>query len=157
MKHNKNRQIFIILFLIGILIFELVFYVQKKYSISTFSVDATTQAEIKDELIIALFQKNIIADSNKFYDKYFSDGLEYFNYEFKIKEVSKQGTPVDIYITFETTPVTGAHWPVGDDEITYKVDVFGKKKLVSFAHKKSYEIPEWLQNYLIRPYPDMMK
>lgn len=96
---------------------------------------------------------NIIADSNKFYDNYFSDGLEYFNYEFKIKDISKQGEPVNIYITFETTPMIGAHWPVGNDEITYKVDVFGNKVLDKFTHKKSYDIPPWLQNYIIKPLP----
>lgn len=103
--------------------------------------------------IITLFMQNIIADSNTFYNNYFSTELEYFNYEFKIKDIKKQTSPPYIYITFETTPVIGAHWPVGDDEITYKVDVFGNKTLESFTHKKSYDLPPWLQNYLIKPYP----
>ncbi|WP_312106770.1 DUF3888 domain-containing protein [Lachnoclostridium sp.] len=127
-------------------------YLRKNHVITTFSIESTTKSEIKDELIIALFMNNIITDSNKFYDNYFSDGLEYFNYEFKIKDIKKELG--NIHITFETTPVIGAHNPVGDDEITYKVDVFGTKTLENFTHKKSYEIPPWLQNYMIKTYPE---
>lgn len=154
MKRNKEWQFILILILSGILLFEIVFYLQKDYTIPAFNTELTTEAEIKDELIIALFMDNIIADSSKFYDNYFSDGLEYFNYEFKIKDIKKEDEPVNIYITFETTPVIGAHNPVGDDEIIYKVDVFGNKKLENFIHKKSYEIPSWLQNYMIKTYPE---
>ncbi len=155
MKHNKKWQFIVILILSGILLFEMIFYLQKKHIIPTFSVKSTTKSEIKDELIIALFMDNIIADSSKFYDNYFSDGLEYFNYEFKINDIKKQGEPVNIYITFKTKPVIGAHWPVGDDEITYKVDASGSKTLESFTHIKSYEIPQWLQNTMIKPYPEI--
>ena len=154
MMYNKKRQIIIILILSGLLLLEIVFYVQKEAITSTFNVNSTTKSEIKNELVITLFMDNIKADSSKFYDNYFSDGLEYFNYDFKIKDISKKGDPVNIFITFETTPMIGAHWPVGDDEITYKVDVHGNKTLEDFTHKKSYEIPEWLQNYMIKPYPE---
>jgi hypothetical protein len=64
---------------------------------------------------------NIIADSSKFYDNCFSEKLEYFDYEFKIKDIKKELG--NIYITLETIPMIGAHNPVGNDEITYKVDV----------------------------------
>jgi len=152
MKHNKKWQLIVILILLGILLFEMFLYLRKNHVITTFSIESTTKSEIKDELIIALFMNNIITDSNKFYDNYFSDGLEYFNYEFKIKDIKKELG--NIHITFETTPVIGAHNPVGDDEITYKVDVFGTKTLENFTHKKSYEIPPWLQNYMIKTYPE---
>lgn len=83
----------------------------------------------------------------------FSDALEYFNYIFKIKDIKKQGEPINIYITFETTPMIGPHIPVGDDEITYKVDASGNKTLVNFIQKKSYEIPLRFQHNMIKPYP----
>jgi hypothetical protein len=154
MKHNKKWQFIVILILSGVLFFEVILYSQKNRTLLTFRYDSTTISEIKDELIIALFMNNIIADSKKFYDYYFSDGLEYFNYIFKIKDVKKQGEPVNIYITFDTTPMIGPHIPVGDDEITYKVNAAGSITLENFTHKKSYEIPSRFQYNIIKPYPE---
>ncbi len=58
----------------------MVFYVQREPSTSTFNINLTTKSEITDELVIALFMNNIIADSNTFYDNYFSSQLAYYNY-----------------------------------------------------------------------------
>jgi len=132
----------------------MVLYLQKNHTLSTFRQYQTTESETKDELIIALFMDNITADSSKFYDNYFPDGLGYINYEYKIKDIKKKGEPVNIYITFEGTPIVGPHISVGDDEITYKVDVFGNKTLEKFVHKKSYEIPERENINMIKPYPE---
>lgn len=151
MKHNKERLFKIIIFLSFILFMEIIFFIQKKNIIPAFSYKATTKAEIKDELIIALFMDNIKADSNTFYNNYFSTELEYFNYEFKVKDISKKDNY--IYITFGITPMYGAHNPVGDDESTYKVDVFGNKTLEKFVHLKSYEILERFHDIIIKPLP----
>jgi hypothetical protein len=155
MKHNKKWQLIVILILSGILLSEIVLYLQKNYTLPTFGQYQTTESETKDELIIALFMDNIISDSSKFYNNYFSESLGYINYEYKIKEIKKEGNPMYIYITFEGSPIVGAHIQVGDDEITYKVDVFGSKTLDKFVHKKSYEIPERIRPNMIRPYPDI--
>lgn len=154
MKHNKKWQFIVIPILSGILLFEMVFYLQKNHTLPTFSYGANAESEIKDELIIALFMDNIIADSSKFYDNYFSDELGYVNYMFKIKDIKKQGEPLRIYITFETIPIIGPHVPVGKDEITYKVDTLGNKTLENFTHEKSYEIPSRLRPNMIKPYPE---
>ncbi|WP_312105568.1 DUF3888 domain-containing protein [Lachnoclostridium sp.] len=154
MNHNKRWQFIVILILTGILLFEMVFYLRRNHTLPTFRYESTTESETKDELIIALFMDNIIADSSKFYDNYFLDGLGYINYMFNIKNIKKEGEPVNIYITFETKPIIGAHIPVGDDEITYKVDALGNKTLVNFIHKKSYKIPERLKPNMIKPYPE---
>lgn len=156
MEIGKKRAFIVILILLDILLFEMVFYLQRNHIIPTFSVRSTSESEIKDELIIALFMDNITADSSNFYNNYFPDSypIEYFNYEFKIKDIKKEGEPVNAYITFETTPVIGPHIPVGVDEITYKVDASGKKTLVNFTHKKSYQIPERLKPNMIKPYPE---
>ena len=154
MKHNKKWQFIVILILSGILLFEMVIYLQKNYNLPTFRQYQTTESETKDELIIALFMNNIEADSSKFYDNYFSERLRYTNFLYKIKEIKKEGEPVRIYITFEGSPFVGAHIQVGDDEITYEVDVFGNKTLEKFIHKKSYEIPERIRPNMIKPYPE---
>lgn len=151
MNHKLKKQSILILILSVIFLIETIFYLHKEVTSSTFNINSTTKSEITDELVIALFRNNIITDSNTFYNHYFSSQLEYFNYEFKIKDISKRDSY--IYITFETTPMIGAHNPVGDDEITYKVDAFGNKSLDKFIHKKSYDIPPWLQEDLIKPLP----
>jgi len=154
MKFNKKWQFTVILILSGILLFEIAFYLQKNQTLPTFRQYQTNESETKDELFIALFMNNIIADSSKFYDNYFPDGLGYVNYMFKIKDLKKEGDPVNIYITFETMPIIGPHIPVGDDEITYKVNASGDITLENFTHKKSYEIPERLHPNMIKPYPE---
>lgn len=151
MNHKLKNQSILILILSVIFLIETIFYLHKEVTSSTFNINSTTKSEITDELVIALFRNNIITDSNTFYDHYFSTQLEYFNYDFKIKDISKRDSY--IYITFKTTPMIGAHNPVGDDEITYKVDVFGNKSLDKFVHKKSYDIPPGLQDNLIKPLP----
>jgi hypothetical protein len=154
MKHNKKWQFIMILVLTGILLFEMVYYLQKNHTLPTFKQYQTTTSETKDELIIALFMDNIEADSSKFYDNYFPEGLGYINYEYKIIDIKKEGEPVNVHITFEGTPIVGPHISVGDDKITYKVDVFGNKTLEKYVHKKSYEIPERLKINMIKPYPE---
>ena len=154
MKHNKKWQLIVIILLSGILLFEMVFYLRKNHITPTFKQYQTTESETKDELIIALFMDNIDADSSKFYDNYFSESLGYINYEYKIKDIKKEGDPMNIYITFEGSPIVGAHIQVGYDEITYKVDASGNKTLDKFVHKKSYEIPERIRPNMIKPYPE---
>jgi hypothetical protein len=154
MKHNKKWQLIVIILLSGILLFEMVFYLRKNHITPTFKQYQTTELETKDELIIALFMDNIDADSSKFYDNYFSESLGYINYEYKIKDIKKEGDPMNIYITFEGSPIVGAHIQVGYDEITYKVDASGNKTLDKFVHKKSYEIPERIRPNMIKPYPE---
>lgn len=154
MKHNKKCQFIVILILSGILLFEMVFYLQKNHTLPTFRYGPTTESETKNELIVALFMNNIETDSSKFYDQYFPDGLGYIDYEYKIKDIKKEGEPLNIYITIEGTPIVDAHIPVGEDVITYKVNPSGKISLERFIHKKSYEIPERLNINMSKPYPE---
>lgn len=154
MKNNKKWQFFVIIFISGILLFEMVYYLQKNHSLPTFRQYHTPESETKDELIIALFMDNIIEDSSKFYNSYFPESLGYLNYQYKIKDIKKEGDPMNICITFEGSPIVGAHIEVGDDEITYKVDVIKNKTLEKFVHKKSYEIPERIRPNMIKPYPE---
>lgn len=157
MRNHKKRQFITIAILSIIFLIEVIFYLQTKVTYEAFNVNLTTKTELKNELIIALFMDNIIADSNKYYNtNYYTNELEYFSYEFKIKDIKYSDTTPYLYITFETTPMAGAHWPVGDDEITYKVDSTGVKTLERFTHKKSYDIPPWLQKDLIKPLPQQI-
>lgn len=117
-------------------------------TITTFSYKATTKDEIKDELIIALFMNNIKEDASRFYHNYFSTELEYFNYEFKIIDISEEGG--SIHITIGITPMIGAHNPVGYDEVTYKINSSGEITLEQFVHLKSYDIPERFKELIIK-------
>lgn len=120
------------------------------------SFNAAAETNLKDDLLITLFMSHIEADSSMYYNNFFSTKLEYYDYETKIIDI-KSGTDSQrkfIYITFGSTPMIGAHNPVGYDEISYRVDVLGNITLEDFAHLKSFEIPEWLRNGMIKPYPE---
>jgi hypothetical protein len=128
--------------------------IDKPDYINTFSINATTKEEITEELIIALFMDHIEAAAHSFYDDYFTkDGLMYYNYEQKILDISKSNHT--IHITFGITPMIGAHNPVGYDEATFSVDVFGNITLDSFKHLKSFEIPlPWrFKGQILKPLP----
>ncbi|WP_462411558.1 DUF3888 domain-containing protein [Neobacillus sp. Marseille-QA0830] len=53
-------------------------------------------------------------------------------------------------ITLETTPVVGAHNPVGKDRLTFEIapPIPGKIKLKKYEHLETHELPPHLQNIL---------
>lgn len=116
----------------------------------TFNVDATTEKEITDELVIALFIKEITDEVTGFYSEYYSGEIQVYNYEVTIVGVEKK-EPGLITIKFGVTPQIGAHNPLGYDELSFFVDSMGNKKLSNYEHLKNYEVPERFQNYLIKP------
>lgn len=138
-----------LLILLAFILFSI--YGKNKNSIvETFNVEATTKKEITDELVIALFIKEITDEVSNFYSEYYSGEIEVYNYEVMIVDVEKK-EPGLISIRFGVTPQIGAHNPLGYDELSYFVDSMGNKKLSNYEHLKNYEVPERFQNYLIKP------
>lgn len=117
---------------------------------AVFNVNAKTEEEITDELIIALFVDNIRNDILNFYSEYYSGEIEIYNYEIVILETEKVENNL-IYITFGVTPQIGAHNPLGYDELVYAVDVVGNKMLTQYQHIKSFAVPEKYEQYIIKP------
>jgi hypothetical protein len=154
---KQRKYLILIVLLSAILIVEIAYYIQKSDVIEAISNKITNDDGIKDELILSFFMDKIEADSSTYYDHYFSTHLAYYDYETKILDI-KRGSESNrryIYITFGSTPMIGAHNPVGYDELSYKVDVQGKITLENFIHLKSFEIPEWLRDTMIKPYPEV--
>ncbi len=144
----------LIILLSSILIIELIYYFHNYPLIPTFNQKAPSADELKDELLITLFMNHIESDSSTFYDNYFNTRLAYYDYETKILDIKNGNIPNRVkVITFGITPMIGAHNPVGYDEITYTVDVLGNVTLDKFSHLKSFDIPKWLRDSLIQPYP----
>lgn len=143
----KKRIIFIATTLL--LLFLLLFDTQK--AVPTFSINNTTEKQIKDELIISFFATDIENAVHEYYSDYFSVPLEVYNYEIEIVDLSKANNIITIRLGL--TPQIGAHNPVGYDEIVFQVDYKGKKELVSFEHIKSYSLPERFNTYITTPLP----
>ncbi len=61
----------------------------KKTAMETFNVNAITEEEITDELIIALFIEDITKEINAFYSEHYSGEIEVYNYEVSVLDVSK--------------------------------------------------------------------
>lgn len=148
MKKHRLLTACLLMFLAFILLSA---YVKSKYPIiETFNVDANTKEEITDELVIALFIKEITDEVAVFYSKYYSGEIEVYNYEVTIVNIEKKELGF-ISIKFGVTPQIGAHNPLGYDELSYLVDSMGNKQLSDYDHLKNYEVPEKFQDYFIKP------
>lgn len=119
--------------------------------IETFNVDATTKEEITDELVVALFIKEITDEIINFYSEYYSGKIQVYNYEVTIVDIEKKELVI-ISIKFRVTPQIGAHNPLVYDELIYFVDSRGNKKLSDYEYLKNYKISERFQDYLIKPF-----
>ena len=129
----------------------LIAYVKRRQdAVETFHVSATTEDEIKDELIIALFIESITNNVNTFYSEYYMGQIMVYNYETIIVAIEKTENS-SISVKFGVTPMVGAHNPLGYDELLYKIDYAGNGKLVQYEHIKNYDVPEKFQGYIIKP------
>ena len=146
MKNKKNLIIYLVLILSVSANFINSYKAQ-----STFNINSSTSTELKDELIIALFVDDIRSVSDNFYSDYFTMTPAIYNYEINIQDLSMKNG--NINVTFGITPMIGAHDPVGYDEATYQIDSSGKKTFISFAHLKTYNIPDHLKDLIKKELP----
>ena len=145
-----NKKLFFAILLILLSIMLLAIHDKKKpEGIQTFSVDAVTEDEIKDDLIIALFIESVTKNVNHFYSEFYSGQIAIYNYEIDVLELVKN----DGYISlkFGVTPQIGAHNPLGYDELTYSIDSDGNGKLTKYEHINNYPVPERFKEYIIKP------
>lgn len=145
----KKHKLFCVL--MGTFLLFLLFGVyekNKKTAMETFNVNAITEEEITDELIIALFIEDITKEINAFYSEHYSGEIEVYNYEVSVLDIKKD-EPGFISVKFGVTPQIGAHNPLGYDELSYYVDSSGHKKLICYEHLRNYEVPERFQKFVI--------
>ena len=119
----------------------------KQQSTSAFSVNAVTEEELKDELIIAIFAESITNDVNDYYSEFYSGQVMVYNYEIDILEMEK--TNGVISVKFGVTPMVGAHNPLGYDKLSYSVNYAGKGMLTAYEHIQDYPLPEKFQKYIL--------
>ena len=93
---------------------------KREQSIPTFNINAQTEQEIKDEIIIAAFIRNIEKSVQHFYTQNLSKNVIVYDYETSIISAEKLDGGL-IQIKFGVVPQEGAHDPVGFDVITYKI------------------------------------
>lgn len=129
-----------LLILFAFLVFS-VYYRERRSVTETFSMDSVTKEEITDELVIALFIKDITNELTDFYSEYYSGEIAVYNYEVTVLDIAKK-EPGLISVRFGVTPQIGAHNPLGYDELVYQVDSCGSKELSGHEHLKDYEVPE---------------
>ena len=115
------------------------------------SASDTAKDEIENELLVALFFKDIDSAVQNYYSDYFSIPLEVYNYEIQIKDMSKVNNIITIH--FVVTPQIGAHNPVGYDEITFSVDNNGQREFLAYEHIKTYTLDKRFNEYIIKPLP----
>ena len=143
---QRKALIIILLAVLSALLFHLH---GKQQSASAFNVNAVTEDELKDELIIAIFVESITNYVNDCYSEFYSGQIMVYNYEIDILEMEK--TNGVISVKFGVTPMVGAHNPLGYDELSYSVNYAGKGTLTAYKHVEDYTLPEKFQEYIIKP------
>ena len=142
-----RKNLLIVILLIILLVFQSgMFWKEKQNSVETFSVNAVTKDDIKDELIIAVFIDSITGYINDFYSEFYTGQIAVYNYETDILDVEK--TNGLISIRFGVTPQIWAHNPLGYDELLYSIDSTGNAQLTEYEHVKDYVIPERFEKWL---------
>lgn len=136
---KMKKSIFCIFLLIyaGVLIIGIIGQ-KRELNIETFDIDAQTEQEIKDEIIIAEFIQDIEKAVKCYYTKNLFKNVTGYDYETTILEVKKLNNGL-IHIKFGVTPQVGAHNPIGFEEITYTIDSSGNKQFVDYQHKSYSE------------------
>lgn len=106
-------------------------------SIPTFNINAQTEQEIKDEIIIVAFIRDIEKAVQHFYTQNLSKNVIVYDYETSIISAEKLDGGL-IQIKFGVVPQEGAHDSVGFDIITYVIDSSGTKQITDYRHIKTY-------------------
>ncbi len=125
----------IVIILSFVVIIFILFQYKEQEAKETFNINAETEEEITNELIIAFLMQNIRSDIKRFYSKYYSGDVSVYDYETSVLGVEKDNTN-SIIVKIGTTPQVGAHNPVGYDELHYAVDVNGNITLKNYEHFK---------------------
>lgn len=110
---------------------------KREQSIPTFNINAQTEQEIKDEIIIAAFIRDIEKSVQHFYTQNLSKNVIVYDYETSIISAEKLDGGL-IQIKFGVVPQEGAHDPVGFDVITYTIDSGGTKQITDYQHIKNF-------------------
>lgn len=138
---KKNRVWIVCLLAVSVFLMFCASEKNRKSVIGTFDINAVTKEEITDELVVALFMEEIRKEIAAFYSEYDSGEATVYNYEVTVAEIGKK-EPGVIFVKFGVTPQTGAHNPLGYDELGYEVDSGGKKSLVEYKHLKNFDVSE---------------
>ncbi len=102
-------------------------------------------------LILTLFTPELQRASDDFYSEYLSDNPSVANYSGRIIDIHRTKQGYNIKIGIE--PYLGPHYPVGYDEAEFLIDNVGTITLLSFSHKKNFEIPSRLGVTIKKPIP----
>jgi hypothetical protein len=105
-----------------------------------------------NDILMLLLGPEIDKAVSDYYSKYFTETRLVYPYQVEIVKVERIGgfRTFHFLITLETTPVFGAHNPVGKDRLTFEIapTIPGQIKFKNFEHLESYELPPHLQNLI---------
>ncbi|MEH7332305.1 DUF3888 domain-containing protein [Neobacillus drentensis] len=105
-----------------------------------------------NDILMVLLGSEIEKAVNNYYSAYLTHSPTVYPYEVEIVNIERIGgfRRFHFFITIETTPVVGAHNPVGKDRLTFEIapPIPDQIKLKRFEHIESYELPPHLQNLI---------
>lgn len=133
----KKDIVYLLLIICTAILLTEISSTKRGQSIPTFNINAQTEQEIKDEIIIAAFIQDIEKAVQHFYTQNLSKYVTVYDYETSIINVKKLNGGL-IQIKFGVVPQEGAHDPVGFDVITYVIDSGGAKQMTDYQHVKTF-------------------
>lgn len=119
------------------------------------SIYYTPPEKSKEELVYDLFNSLLYPHIDAAVKNYYSDLLIYspsvYPYQVSIVNAKRLGgyRSYKFLITVKVTPVVGAHFAVGEERLTFLISP-NIVELKEYDHLKTYELPEHLQDYLLR-------
>ncbi len=102
------------------------------------------EQSLSEQLLVYLFVPRLQAQSDLFYEPYYTLLPTIPHYFTTVKAVEEAGA--NICITFALFPYMGPHNPIGEDEVMFCVDHSGKIVEVEFKHLKNDALPDSLNH-----------
>ena len=111
-----------------------------------------TKEMMVHDILMLLLGPEIDKAVSDYYSKYFTEPPLVYPYEIEIVKIERIDgfRTFHFLITLETTPVFGAHNPVGRDRLTFEIapTIPGQLQLKNFEHLESFELPPHLQGLM---------
>lgn len=145
----KKRFLLSLLICLVSLVIFIGYYSRSRKAIVTTNL---SQDEVYEQTIIRFLMPSINTFTEGYYGQYLSTIPTVTTYTVTIQEVKKSGGYYLIKVKIR--PYIGAHITIGEDDLTYRLEVDGEVVLVDHNHLKSYSIAPWLQGLIINWPPE---
>jgi hypothetical protein len=121
-------------------------------SADVYSAPRTTHPESEttalNDLIKTMLSPYVTQELSRYYEKtlkYPPVYAPYFGTRINVKRT--EPGKFEFIVTVHADPYLGPHISVGEDDITFKINVIGEVQTLNYKHVKDYKLPPHMWNY----------